>query len=156
MSNSRPKPIRMDTGKKQFDKILSYIEHGKREGATLLTGRGASILGYYIQPTIFADVKIHFLKKKKKKHNGVGCFLIYGDDMIIAREEIFGPVMSLMKFRSIRAGIVWINCYSTLEQDCPFGGYKMSGFGRDCDLDSLNQYLQINSVVTPIQDSPRH
>ncbi|TYI17202.1 hypothetical protein ES332_A07G007500v1 [Gossypium tomentosum] len=155
--------------KKQFEKILSYIEHGKREGATLLTGgKHIGQKGYYIQPTIFADVK---------------------DDMIIAKNEIFGPVMSLMKFktmeegikranntayglaagiitkdlnvantvsRSVRAGVVWINCYTVFDMDCPYGGYKMSGFGRDYGLDALNQYLQIKSVVTPIHDSPWH
>ncbi|XVF49213.1 hypothetical protein PTKIN_Ptkin03bG0250500 [Pterospermum kingtungense] len=153
--------------KNQFEKILSYIEHGKREGATLLTGgKHIGHKGYYIEPTIFADVK---------------------DDMIIAKEEIFGPVMSLMKFktmeeaikrannttyglaagvitkdlnvantvsRSIRAGVIWINCYTAFDVDCPYGGYKMSGFGRDYGLDALNQYLQIKSVVTPVPDSP--
>ncbi|KAK8682881.1 hypothetical protein V6N13_038962 [Hibiscus sabdariffa] len=155
--------------KKQFERILSYIEHGKREGATLLTGgKHVGEKGYYIEPTIFSDVK---------------------DDMIIAKEEIFGPVMSLMKFktmeeaikrannttyglaagivtknlnvantvsRSIRAGMVWINCYTAFDVDCPYGGYKMSGFGRDYGLDGLNQYLQVKSVVTPIFDSPWH
>ncbi|KAK6248509.1 hypothetical protein QUC31_020074 [Theobroma cacao] len=155
--------------KKQFEKILSYVEHGKREGATLLTGgKRVGQKGYYIEPTIFADVK---------------------DDMIIAKEEIFGPVMSLMKFktmeeaikrannttyglaagiitkdlnvantvsRSIRAGIIWINCYIAFDVDCPYGGYKMSGFGRDYGVEALNQYHQIKSVVTPIHDSPWH
>lgn len=157
------------TDKKQFERILSYIEHGKREGATLLAGgKHIGQKGYYIEPTIFADVK---------------------EDMIIAKEEIFGPVMSLMKFktmeeaikrannttyglaagiitnnlnvantvsRSIRAGIIWINCYTVFDLDCPYGGYKMSGFGRDYGLDALNQYLQTKSVVTPIHDSPWH
>ncbi|XP_039023813.1 aldehyde dehydrogenase family 2 member C4-like [Hibiscus syriacus] len=155
------------TDKKQFEKILSYIELGKREGATLLTGGNrVGQKGYYIEPTIFANVK---------------------DDMTIAREEIFGPVMSLMKFRtmeevikrandttyglaagiitknlnvantvsrSIRAGVIWINCYTAFDVDCPYGGYKMSGFGRDYGLDALNQYLQTKSVVTPVVDSP--
>ncbi|XVF49214.1 hypothetical protein PTKIN_Ptkin03bG0250600 [Pterospermum kingtungense] len=153
--------------KNQFEKILSYIGHGKREGATLLTGgKHIGHKGYYIEPTIFADVK---------------------DDMIIAKEEIFGPVMSLMMFktmeeaikrannttyglaagvitkdlnvantvsRSIRAGIIWINCYTAFDVDCPYGGYKMSGFGRDHGLEAINQYLQIKSVVTPVPDSP--
>ncbi|MBA0638862.1 hypothetical protein Goklo_021928 [Gossypium klotzschianum] len=157
------------TDKNQFEKILSYIEHGKREGATLLTG-GNRIgqKGYYIQPTIFADVK---------------------EDMIIAKEEIFGPVMSLMKFktmeeaikrandttyglaagvitkdlnvantvsRSIRAGVIWMNCYLLLDVGCPYGGYKMSGFGRENGMDSFNEYLQTKSVVIPIHDSPWH
>ncbi|WOL14025.1 aldehyde dehydrogenase family 2 member C4 [Canna indica] len=152
--------------RKQFEKILSYIDNGKREGATLLTGgKPCGDKGFYIEPTIFTDVK---------------------DDMLIAKDEIFGPVMSLMKFktieeaiekanntryglaagivtkdlnianrvsRSIRAGIIWINCYFAFD-NCPFGGYKMSGFGRDGGMYSLHKYLQIKSVVTPIYDSP--
>ncbi|KAL9443517.1 hypothetical protein AB3S75_016808 [Citrus x aurantiifolia] len=153
--------------KKQFDRILSYIEHGKREGATLLTGgKPIGKKGYYIEPTIFTNVK---------------------EDMLIAKNEIFGPVMALTKFktveeaiksanntryglaagimtkdlnvantvsRSIRAGIIWINCYFAFDSDCPYGGYKMSGFGRDCGLESLHNYLQVKSVVTPIFNSP--
>ncbi|KAI6679462.1 hypothetical protein NL676_033343 [Syzygium grande] len=153
--------------KEQFEKILSYIEHGKREGATLLTG-GAPLgtKGYYIQPTIFTNVT---------------------EDNVIVKDEIFGPVMSLMKFktteevikrandtryglaagiltknidlvntvsRSIRAGTIWINCYLAFDNDCPFGGYKMSGFGKDYGLDALHKYLHVKSVVTPIYNSP--
>ncbi|XP_072968638.1 aldehyde dehydrogenase family 2 member C4-like [Typha angustifolia] len=153
--------------KAQFEKVLRYIEDGKREGATLLTGgKPCGDQGYYIEPTIFTDVKDH---------------------MLIAQDEIFGPVMSLMKFktieeaiekanntkyglaagivtkdlntanrvsRSIRAGIIWINCYFAFDADCPFGGFKMSGFGRDMGLDALNKYLHVKSVVTPLYDSP--
>ncbi|KAE9462800.1 hypothetical protein C3L33_05291, partial [Rhododendron williamsianum] len=153
--------------KTQFDKILAYIEHGKKEGATLLTGgKPCGEQGYYIEPTIFTNV---------------------ADNMKIAREEIFGPVMSLMKFktideaikrandtryglaagivtdnlnvantvsRSIRAGIIWINCYFGFDYDCPYGGYKMSGFGRDMGMNALDMYLHVKSVVTPIYNSP--
>ncbi|XP_027357396.1 aldehyde dehydrogenase family 2 member C4-like [Abrus precatorius] len=153
--------------KKQFEKILSYIEHGKREGATLLTGgKRLGNKGYYIEPTIFSNVK---------------------EDMLIAKDEIFGPVMALMKFktmeeaiksanntryglaagivtknidtantmsRSIRAGIVWINCYLAFGNDIPYGGYKMSGFGRESGSEALHKYLQVKSVVTPIYNSP--
>ncbi|PSS01868.1 Aldehyde dehydrogenase family 2 member like [Actinidia chinensis var. chinensis] len=153
--------------KTQFDKILSYIEHGKREGATLLTGgRSCGEKGYYIEPTVFTNVT---------------------DNMVIARDEIFGPVMSLMKFktvdeaikranetryglaagivtnnlnvantvsRSIRAGVIWINCYFAFDVDCPYGGYKMSGFGRDFGMEALYKYLHVKSVVTPIYNSP--
>jgi len=153
--------------KVQFERILSYIEHGKREGATLLTG-GERIgdKGYYIQPTIFADVL---------------------DNMMIAQDEIFGPVLSLMKFktieegieranstkyglaagvvtksldtanrvaRSVKAGTVWINCYFAFDEDVPFGGYKMSGFGKDNGMEGLYKYTQLKSVVTPIYNSP--
>ncbi|KAB5514273.1 hypothetical protein DKX38_028179 [Salix brachista] len=153
--------------KQQFDKILSYIEHGKREGATLLTGgKPIGKTGYFIEPTVFTDVK---------------------EEMMIATDEIFGPVMSLMKFdtieeaikkanntkyglaagivtqnldvantvsRSIRAGTIWINCYFAFDQDCSYGGYKMSGFGRHLGLEALHKFLQVKSVVTPIYNSP--
>lgn len=56
--------------------------------------------------------------------------------------------------RSIRAGIIWINCYFAFDLDCPYGGYKMSGFGRDMGMDALDKYLHVKSVVTPIYDSP--
>ncbi|KAM6582227.1 hypothetical protein CsatB_009229 [Cannabis sativa] len=153
--------------KVQFEKILSYIEHGKREGATLLTGgKPIGDKGYYIEPTIFTNVK---------------------EDMMIIKDEIFGPVVGLVKFksveeaieraneskyglaagimtkdlnvantvsRSVRAGSVWINCYFGIDNDCPFGGYKMSGFGKDFGLDALHKYMQIKSVVTPLYNSP--
>ncbi|KAJ3701863.1 hypothetical protein LUZ61_005568 [Rhynchospora tenuis] len=153
--------------KAQFEKVLKYIEIGKQEGATLLTGgKACGDKGYYVEPTIFTDVK---------------------DDMRIVQEEIFGPVMSLMKFktieeaiekanntkyglaagivtndlnttnrvsRSIRAGVIWVNCYFAFDTDCPFGGFKMSGFGKDMGLDALDKYLHSKSVVTPIYNSP--
>nr|ACH63235.1 alcohol dehydrogenase [Rheum australe] len=153
--------------KVQFDRILSYIEHGKREGATLLTGGNPlGDKGYYIQPTIFADVM---------------------DNMMIAKDEIFGPVLSLMKFktieegiaranatryglaagivtksldiantvaRSVKAGTVWINCYFAFDNDAAFGGYKMSGFGKDNGMEALYKYTQVKTVVTPIYNSP--
>ena len=56
--------------------------------------------------------------------------------------------------RSIRAGIIWINSYFAFDVACPYGGYKMSGFGREFGLDLLHKYLQVKSVVTPIYDSP--
>ncbi|KAJ8504167.1 hypothetical protein OPV22_005053 [Ensete ventricosum] len=153
--------------KKQFEKVLRYIDHGKREGATILTGgKACGEKGFYVEPTIFTDVK---------------------ESMLIAQDEIFGPVMSLMRFktieeaierandtryglaagivtkdinianrlsRSIRAGIIWINCYVVFDSDCPFGGYKMSGFGRDNGMHALEKYLQVKSVVVPIFGSP--
>ncbi|XP_023750860.1 aldehyde dehydrogenase family 2 member C4 isoform X1 [Lactuca sativa] len=153
--------------KKQYERILSYIDHGKREGASLLVGgRPCGDKGYYIEPTIFENVK---------------------DDMLIAKDEIFGPVMALMKFktteevitranattyglaagiitndlnianrvsRSIKAGVIWINCYHNFDSGCPVGGYKMSGFGKDHGVEALEKYLQTKAVVTPIYDSP--
>lgn len=56
--------------------------------------------------------------------------------------------------RSVRAGTVWINCYLAFDPDCPYGGYKMSGFGRSLGLHALHNYLQVKSVVTPVHNSP--
>lgn len=56
--------------------------------------------------------------------------------------------------RSIRAGIVWINCYFAFSDTLPYGGYKMSGFGRDMGMESLESYLQTKSVAMPIHNSP--
>ncbi|CAK9172798.1 unnamed protein product [Ilex paraguariensis] len=143
--------------KKQYDKILSYIDHGKRGGAILLRGgKAMGDKGYYIEPTIFGDLK---------------------DDMTIAKDENLGLVDEAIKranatryglaagivtndlnvantvSRSIRAGVIWINCYIASDQDCPYGGYKMSGFGRDLGLEAIDQYLQVKAVVTPIYNS---
>lgn len=153
--------------KTQFEKVLSYIKKGKEEGADVLAGgEPCGEKGYYIAPTIFSDVK---------------------DDMQIAKDEIFGPVISLMKFktmedaiqrgnstkyglaagivtknidiantvsRSIRAGSIWINCYFGFDHDAPFGGYKMSGFGREEGMDAIYMYTQVKSVITPLYNSP--
>ena len=153
--------------KDQYEKVLKYIDVGKSEGATLLTGgKPCSDKGYYIEPTIFTNVT---------------------DDMAIAQEEIFGPVMALMKFktveeviqkanstryglaagvvtknidtmntvsRSVRSGVVWVNCYFAFDPDAPFGGCKMSGFGKDMGTDALEKYLHTKTVVTPLYNTP--
>jgi len=146
--------------KVQFDKVMSYIESGKREGAELLTG-GNSIgdEGHFIEPTVFADVK---------------------DNMKIAREEIFGPVMSIMKFHdldevigrannttyglaaavwtrdigkalaisnNVRAGTVWVNCFDVFDAAAPFGGFKQSGIGREMGEYALQQYTEVKTVT---------
>ncbi len=147
----------------QFNKILGYIESGMKEGATcVLGGKRHGKKGYYIEPTIFTDVK---------------------DDMKISREEIFGPVMQLMKFATIpeaieranatsyglaagivsenigkamgiakrlRAGSVWINYYDDFDAALPFGGYKESGWGRDKSEYALENYMEIKTLSFPI------
>jgi aldehyde dehydrogenase (NAD+) len=146
--------------KAQFDKVMHYIDAGKKEGAKLLTGgKRYGERGFYIEPTLFVDVK---------------------DEMAIAKDEIFGPVMSVLKFKSIdeiatranattfglaaavwtkdiakahalaarlRAGTVWINCYDVFDAAAPFGGFKMSGHGRELGEEGLKAYLE-NKTVT--------
>lgn len=150
---------------KQFDKIMKYIRSGVESGATLETGgEQFGEKGYYIQPTVFSNVE---------------------DDMLIAQDEIFGPVQSILKFkdleevvrrannsryglaagvftqnidtantlaRALRAGTVWINCFDTFDATIPFGGYKMSGQGREKGEYSLKNYLQVKAVVTPLKN----
>jgi aldehyde dehydrogenase (NAD+) len=148
----------------QFEKVLSYIDAGKQEGARLLSG-GSRVgdRGYFVAPTVFADVK---------------------DDMKIAREEIFGPVMSILKFSSIdevveranttmyglaaavwtrditkahaianrvRAGTVWVNCYDVFDAAAPFGGFKQSGMGRELGEYGLQQYTEVKTVTVKLQ-----
>jgi betaine-aldehyde dehydrogenase len=146
----------------QRDKVLDYIEKGKAEGATLLTGGGipndVSGEGTYIQPTVFSDVT---------------------DGMTIAREEIFGPVMCVLDFDSedeviargnatefglsggvfttditrahrvvdqLEAGTLWINAYNLAPVEIPFGGSKQSGFGRENSLAALEHYSELKTV----------
>lgn len=56
--------------------------------------------------------------------------------------------------RSVRAGTIWINCFFIFDPSCPFGGFKMSGFGKDQSLDAMEKYLNVKSVITPIYSSP--
>lgn len=148
----------------QHEKILSYINIGKDEGAEVLCGGGAAKLdgdlgnGFYIEPTIL------------KGHNKMRVF----------QEEIFGPVLSVCTFkdeaealeiandtlyglgagvwtrdahqlyqipRAIKAGRVWVNCYHDYPAHAPFGGYKKSGFGRENHLMMLNHYRQAKNML---------
>ncbi len=148
----------------QYNKILSYFDIGKQEGAKVLCGGEAFKQtdglgeGYYIQPTIFAG------------HN----------KMRIFQEEIFGPVTCVTTFKSteeaiaiandtlyglgagvwtrdahelyqvpraIQAGRVWVNCYHAYPAHAPFGGYKKSGFGRETHKMMLNHYRQTKNML---------
>jgi aldehyde dehydrogenase (NAD+) len=147
--------------KKQQETVLSYIQKGMDEGATLVAGGHAvrpNGKGYYVEATVFDQVT---------------------PDMTIAREEIFGPVLAVLTFdsfeagvqlanrsmyglaagiwtkdiqkahrtaRAIRAGTVWINSYNFYDSGAPFGGFKASGFGRDLGRDALDGYLETKTV----------
>ena len=145
-----------------MESVLRYVDSGKSEGASLLTGGERTPIngkGSFVSPTIFGDVS---------------------RDMTIAREEIFGPVLAMMTFsggidgaaelanstiyglaagiwsrdikkalraaRAVRAGTVWINTYNMYDAASPFGGYKQSGFGRELGMYAIDGYTQIKSV----------
>lgn len=160
---SRRELNKIDT--EQFEKILKYIKSGTESGATLESGgEKLGSKGFYVQPTVFSNVQ---------------------DNMLIARDEIFGPVQSLLKFkdveevirransshyglaagvftqnidaantisRALRVGTVWVNCFNIFDAAIPFGGYKMSGHGREKGVYSLSNYLQVKAIVTPLKN----
>jgi len=147
----------------QFDKIMHYIDVGKQQGAQCLTGgQRWGNRGYFIEPTLFADVR---------------------DDMDIARDEIFGPVLSVLKFKdvdeiarrandtffglaaavwtrdiskahrlahAIKAGTVWVNCYDVFDAAAPFGGFKMSGLGRELGEKGMDAYTESKTVTVSL------
>ncbi|KIX02486.1 aldehyde dehydrogenase [Rhinocladiella mackenziei CBS 650.93] len=143
----------------QFDRVMGYIEAGKKAGAKIETGGGRhGDTGYFIQPTVFSNV----------------C-----DDMKIMQEEIFGPVCSIAKFKTedeaikignsttyglaaavhtknlntaikvsngLNAGTVWVNQYNMIFSQAPFGGYKESGIGRELGKYCLANYTNVKTV----------
>jgi acyl-CoA reductase-like NAD-dependent aldehyde dehydrogenase len=150
------------SSKRQLENDLRYIDIARKEGATLVAGGERADIGtgkgYFLQPTVFADVT---------------------PEMTIAREEIFGPVLAAIEFgdvdeaiaranqstyglaaavwtrdikkahyvaRKLQAGTVWINTYNVYDTAAPFGGYKQSGFGREMSLHALEHYTQVKSV----------
>ena len=158
-------PFAMDTqqgpqvDQDTFDKILTYIDYGKKDGAKLeVGGKRIGTEGYFVEPTVFSNVT---------------------DNMRIATDEIFGPVQTILKFKTleevieranntnyglaagvlttnldnalmfanaVEAGSVWVNCYNATAVNMPFGGYKESGFGRELGEDGLASYLETKAV----------
>jgi len=148
----------------QFNKVLEMIESGKKDGAKLECGGGREgTEGYFVQPTVFSDVT---------------------ENMRIGKEEIFGPVQQIIKFKDmedviarandtqyglaaacftqdldtaimfssrVQAGSVWVNCYNAQSVAAPFGGFKMSGVGRELGEYGLSQYTEVKTVVIKTQ-----
>ncbi len=151
------------TTRPQYDRVLEFIATAKAEGGRCMLGGGAAARpecgdGWFVEPTIFADVH---------------------PDMNIAREEVFGPVLAVLPFedeedavriangvpyglaagvwtenisraltmaKRLEAGTVWINTYRAVSYMAPFGGYKRSGIGRESGADMIHEYLQTKCV----------
>jgi aldehyde dehydrogenase (NAD+) len=143
----------------QMDRILGFIDSGKKDGAKLLLGGNrCGERGYFVEPTVFTGVT---------------------DEMKIAKDEIFGPVMNILRFKDVdevikrgnqtyyglaaavwtrdiskahrlsnglRAGTVWVNCYDVFDAAAPFGGFKMSGIGRELGEYALQMYTEVKTV----------
>jgi aldehyde dehydrogenase (NAD+) len=153
---------------RQLQTVLGYVEKGKAEGARLVAGGERAQVGtgkgFFMQPTVFDGVR---------------------NDMTIAREEIFGPVLATIEFgdieeavreanatryglaaavwtrdiakahrvaRRLEAGTVWINTYNNYDPAAAFGGYKMSGYGRELSLHAIDHYTQVKSVWVNLKD----
>ena len=146
--------------KEQMEKVLGYIESGKKSAKLVTdTGRWGN-KGWYVTPTVFADVK---------------------DDSLIAQDEIFGPVQCILKYedtdevverankssyglgagvmtenlseanyfaKKLKTGTVYVNCYNKFSSTTPFGGFKDSGIGRELGEEGLNNYLETKTVIT--------
>lgn len=146
--------------KEQMDKILGYVDIGQKQGAKLVAGgKRHGGAGFFVEPTIFDGVK---------------------DDMAIAKDEIFGPVVSILPFKGVdevieranntyyglaaavwtkdidkahrfareaKAGTVWVNCYHVVDTTTPFGGFKMSGQGRENGEAALEHYTETKTVT---------
>lgn len=157
--------------KKQLEKVLSYIEIAKQEGATIACGGEQAVEGdlkngFFMKPTLIANVT---------------------NDMRVAQEEIFGPVACVMKFRTeeevislandsnyglggavwtrdinrairisraIETGRMWVNTYNAIPEGAPFGGYKNSGIGRETHKVMLEHYSQMKNIMINLSESP--
>jgi phenylacetaldehyde dehydrogenase len=147
----------------QFRRVTSYLESGREDGATALTGGGRwGDTGYFVEPTVLTNTR---------------------PDMKVVREEIFGPVVVAAPFQSLddiaaaandsdyglgagiwtqdiskahalakklRAGTVWINCYNVFDASLPFGGYKQSGWGREMGHEALEAYTEVKAVTAQL------
>jgi phenylacetaldehyde dehydrogenase len=146
--------------KEQFDRVMGYIDAGRRDGASVAIGGDAPAAnGYYVNPTVLVNVK---------------------PNMSVVREEIFGPVVVAQRFEDldevakaandtcyglgagiwtkdvsamhrlaakIKAGTVWGNCHAVIDPALPFGGYKQSGYGREQARHGIEAYTEIKTVI---------
>jgi len=144
----------------QFNKILDLIESGKKEGATLnCGGHQVGDKGYFIAPTVFSDVTDDMRIATEEIFGPVQQIIKFKDiDELIERanKTMYGLAASIMTndlnkamkvSHSLRAGTVWINCYDVLNCQSPFGGFKMSGSGRELGEYGLEQYSETKSVI---------
>ncbi|XP_010265814.1 PREDICTED: aldehyde dehydrogenase family 2 member B7, mitochondrial-like [Nelumbo nucifera] len=151
--------------KAQFEKILSCIRSGIESGATLETGgERFGTKGYFIQPTVFSDVQDDMAIATEEIFGPVQSILKFKDlDDVIQRanKSRYGLAAGVFTnnietantlMRSLRVGTVWINCYFVFDAAIPFGGYKMSGKGREKGAYCLNNYLQVKAVVSPLKN----
>src|SRR5215813_13934606 len=153
----------------QMEKVLSYIEIGKDEGAKIITGGERAELGgdlnggYYVQPTIFEGyIKMRIFQEEIfGPVVAVTSFKDYDDAIAIANDTLYGlgagvwsrdGNVAYRAGRDIKAGRVWVNCYHMYPPHAAFGGYKQSGFGRETHQMMLDHYQQTKNLLVSYSD----
>uniref|UniRef100_UPI0037E769D5 aldehyde dehydrogenase 1A1-like isoform X2 n=1 Tax=Semicossyphus pulcher TaxID=241346 RepID=UPI0037E769D5 len=145
---------------KQFDKIMELIESGKREGATLECGGSSwGQQGLFIQPTVFSNVSDDMRIAKEEIFGPVQqimCFRSVSEVIQRANDTHYGLAAgvftndidkALTVSSALQAGMVWVNCYNAMSAQCPFGGFKMSGNGRELGEYALQEYTEVKAVT---------
>ena len=153
----------------QYDKVKSYIELGRKEGAEIAFGGsfGPEIFeadspfarGYFVSPTLFRDARNDMRVCQEEIFGPVTCAIPFDDDdeaLAIANDTTYGLASGVwtsgsqtcppIRDETSQAGAVWVNAYRRIHWAVPFGGYKDSGYGRDSGLESLHGYQQVKSA----------
>lgn len=148
---------------RQFERVCSYLDLGPREGASVHLGgapltEGYMADGYYVAPTIFGQVQDGMRIAKEEIFGPVACVMPFDSfDEVIARANdtrfgLAGAVWTqdigkaMRAVKAIKAGTLWVNHYHTMDPAVPFGGYKLSGVGREGGFEHIESYLQTKSV----------
>jgi phenylacetaldehyde dehydrogenase len=149
--------------REQYNRVCGYIRSGRDEGATLHTGgeerpRGLD-KGYFVRPTVFTDVQRDMRIVREEIFGPVVAVQRFTDlDDVVAQgnDTTYGLAASVWTrdiskahkvAAGLQAGTVWVNCHNVFDAAAPFGGYKMSGFGREMGRHALELYTQVKNVI---------
>jgi acyl-CoA reductase-like NAD-dependent aldehyde dehydrogenase len=157
--------------KVQFDRVLSYLELGRSEGAVAVAGGRAARVprfddGLFVEPTLFQDVRNEMRIAQEEIFGPVTCFLSWDDEAEMIRQVNDSPyglgggiwthdlARAHRLSRAMQTGMIWINRYFNFKPGQPIGGYKQSGFGRENTFDTLQHYTITKSVVVNLAEGP--
>jgi betaine-aldehyde dehydrogenase len=155
----------------QLEKVLGHIERAKQQGATLVCGgvrhtEGECAKGFFVQPTIFDNCTRDMDIVREEVFGpvvAIQTFTSEAEAIAMANDTPYGlaggvfttdGARALRVVKEIRAGVTWINCYNPTFNEAPWGGYKMSGYGRDLGVNGLLEYQQVKQVNINLQPGP--